>query len=652
MNGRKNVGVLAGVTVVAIAASAVLAFATIDPPPLPVKHRKVSVVAAVPATASKNEPKAEPKSEPKAEPAPALPAAAKPASSPSPAPAPASAAASPASSAIDWPSVALDDVRRRANAGEIPAMEEIGRRLLQGIGTAKDPQAGAGWLLRAAGLGSAQSAFNVGVMYERGFVVERDSSKAAEWYRRAANAGLPTAKHNLALMLRDGKGMPRDVKAAMALLLSAAHQGMAASMFTLGDIYEQGDDGTKDPAAALAWFAITGEFERQTNREPNRDSESALAKTANQRAQILKRTLTTAELERAQELAQIEFRQIVSALAPAPRAAAPAPPPPPPLTDATIDWPTSTADQIRAVQQGLFDLKRLRDKPDGTLGPVTRAAIRDFQKSAGLRETGEPSREVYMALVSARHDVVSESPLPMPAAPAALAPPEQKAAAAAPEQKPAPAAPEQKPAPAAPEAKAAPEPKPEPVPPPGPDQPTSEKTVELGAPAPPPAPPTSAEVAATTPPAPPTPAPPKIDPPKPPPVAIDTTKPPAVAPDIVRPPVASIEIPAAAAPPPVTSADLARTTPPPAAKPEPAKAAIDAWPARKVDQTKAIQTLLRDLRFYGKAVDGQASTATTAAIRDYQRTMGLKETGEPSKALFESLKEIRKMMQPVPAVAN
>src|SRR6185312_9196621 len=68
MNGRKNVGVLAGVTVVAIAASAVLAFATIDPPPLPVKHRKVSVVAAVPATASKNEPKAEPKSEPKSEP--------------------------------------------------------------------------------------------------------------------------------------------------------------------------------------------------------------------------------------------------------------------------------------------------------------------------------------------------------------------------------------------------------------------------------------------------------------------------------------------------------------------------------------------------------------------------------------------------------
>ena len=104
-------------------------------------------------------------------------------------------------------------------------MEELGRRLLQGINVPKDPQAGAGWLLRAAALGSAQSAFNVGVMYERGFIVERDSSKAAEWYRKAANAGLPTAKHNLALLLRDGKGVARDVKAAVQLLLSARASG-------------------------------------------------------------------------------------------------------------------------------------------------------------------------------------------------------------------------------------------------------------------------------------------------------------------------------------------------------------------------------------------------------------------------------------------
>ena len=60
--------------------------------------------------------------------------------------------------------------------------------------------------------------------------------------------------------------------------------------------------------------------------------------------------------------------------------------------------------------------------------------------------------------------------------------------------------------------------------------------------------------------------------------------------------------------------------------------------------------MLRDLRFYAKAVDGQASGATQTAIRDYQRMAGLKETGEVNKALFESLKEMRKLM--VPPAAN
>lgn len=603
MNGRKNVGILAGVTVAAIAA--VVVFVTRDRPPLAEKD-KAEAAAASPA--------ARPAPPPAPVPAPAPPPAPA-ATPPIPAPPPA-----PASASTDWSTLALDELRARANTNDVAAMEELGRRLLQGVGTAKDPQAGAGWLLRAANLGSAQSAFNVGVMYERGFVVERDSTKAAEWYRKAADAGLPTAKHNLALMLRDGKGVPRDVKAATALLLSAAHQGMAASMFTLGDVYEQGDGGTKDPAAALAWFAITGEFERQTNR----DGDTPLARTANQRAQILKRTLTTAELEHAQQLAQDEFKQIVTALAPAPAAddkepaaASSAQAAVPPLTDATIDWPKAKADQVKAVQQALFGLKRLRDKPDGSLGPVTRAAIRDFQKSAGLRETGEPSRDVYMALLSAQRDIVSESPLPTPPAATDAAKPDTKI-----------------------------EPKPEPKPAPQPAPPVVEKPLDLGNPPPPPAAPTSADIAAATP------APPKApDPPKPAPVAIDTAKPPA--PSVAAAaPVAPIEIPSAAAPPPLVSADLA-LVPPAAAKPDSSKPAADAWPARKADQVKAVQALLRDLRFYRKAVDGHASTATTAAIREYQRMMGLKETGEPSKALFESLTEMRRIMLPTtPAAAN
>ena len=67
---------------------------------------------------------------------------------------------------------------------------------------------------------------------------------------------------------------------------------------------------------------------------------------------------------------------------------------------------------------GLDTLKRLRAKADGVSGPATRVAIREFEKSVGLRETGEPSREVYVALIKAltpaAGDPVTRSPLPPP----------------------------------------------------------------------------------------------------------------------------------------------------------------------------------------------------------------------------------------------
>ena len=55
----------------------------------------------------------------------------------------------------------------------------------------------------------------------------------------------------------------------------------------------------------------------------------------------------------------------------------------------------------------------------------------------------------------------------------------------------------------------------------------------------------------------------------------------------------------------------------------------------------AVQRLLRDLNFLRDPPDGLYGPATRAAILDYERTASLAQTGEPSKALFESLKETR-----------
>ena len=407
---------------------------------------------------------------------------------------PVSIAASDKPKDAAWSAMPIDDVRQRAHASEVAAMEELGRRLLSGSGVPRDASSGAGWYRRAADAGSPTAAFTTGVLYERGLGVERDSTKAVEWYRQAAARDVPAAKHNLALLLRDGKGAPQDGPKAVELLRSAARQGMTASMYTLGDLYERGGAVLKDPAAALAWFAIAYDVEMQANN----GVETPLAGNARARGKALQLVINGADRERSDKIGQEEYRQIAAAISPkstprleptpSPPLASPAPPPPAPAAPAaaatapeeqpTVAWPKTAAEQVKVIQQALIDLKRLGGKADGAAGPATRAAIRDFEKSAGLPETGQPSREVYAALLKAP------------------------------------------------------------------------------------------------------------------------------------------------------------------AKPEPA-APSEAWPADSASQIRAIQRLLGELKLLDAAPTGTVGPLTRRAIRDYQRKTGVKETGEPSEALFESLKAAR-----------
>jgi TPR repeat protein len=415
---------LLGGLAASVGAAALVAVVTIDAPLLSTRQAgKVSIGISEGAPAFGRDDAAQP-----AKPAPAVAAteSGKPADAANAAPAnttpaktppPGSTPADTATANASLAALPIEEVRKRAEAYDLPAMVEIGGRLITGTGIAKDPAGGAGWMLHAAERGSAQAAFNVGVMYETGFVVERDSTKAAYWYRRASDAGLATAQNNLALLLRVGKGVPRDGAQAVELLHAAARQGMTAAMFTLGDIYEKGDVAPKDPVTALAWFAITLQFESDAHK----DERTALAKAAVQRSQALERVLTPADLHRAGEMGQREIQAIDQTMHPPPPGPMPAPalPPPAPSTQAAIDWPAATVDQVRAVQQALFDLKLLQEKPSGAYGPNTRAAIRDFQHRNGLAETGEPTRDLYEALQRATAKQKASPPPRTPTGPKA-----------------------------------------------------------------------------------------------------------------------------------------------------------------------------------------------------------------------------------------
>ena len=77
-----------------------------------------------------------------------------------------------------------------------------------------------------------------------------------------------------------------------------------------------------------------------------------------------------------------------------------------------------------------------------------------------------------------------------------------------------------------------------------------------------------------------------------------------------------------------------------------------AWPATSAGQIRAVQSLLREMRFYESAPDGRMGPATRAAIREYEGLAGLKVTGQASRELFDSLKEMQLLMKPKPKTGS
>lgn len=61
-------------------------------------------------------------------------------------------------------------------------------------------------------------------------------------------------------------------------------------------------------------------------------------------------------------------------------------------------WPTDKSDQAQAVQMMLRDLGYYRGTTNGTVGPQTRTAIREFQGAAAEGDAGEVSEALFEAL--------------------------------------------------------------------------------------------------------------------------------------------------------------------------------------------------------------------------------------------------------------
>ena len=143
----------------------------------------------------------------------------------------------------------VDDLRKRAEAGDPAAQFEFGEAHELGRGVGRDMQAAERWYLKAAEAGHAKAQYYMGSLHQE----RKQWDGAALWYRRAAEQNQPAAINGLAYLHDLGLGMPQDRAKGAELYLRAANLGWGEAMWNLSQMYGAGQLGAKDLQASCAW---------------------------------------------------------------------------------------------------------------------------------------------------------------------------------------------------------------------------------------------------------------------------------------------------------------------------------------------------------------------------------------------------------------
>ncbi|WP_051013345.1 SEL1-like repeat protein [Methylocystis sp. SC2] len=154
---------------------------------------------------------------------------------------------------------ALATIERLAVEGDPAAQYEMGARLVEGRGAARDAKAAAHWFEKAAEMGLALAQYRLGAMYERGVGVARDYARARQWYERAAESGNARAMHNVAVLLAEGGDGKPDYAAAAEWFRRAAEYGIRDSQFNLAILYARGLGISRDLQQSYAWFSAAAD---------------------------------------------------------------------------------------------------------------------------------------------------------------------------------------------------------------------------------------------------------------------------------------------------------------------------------------------------------------------------------------------------------
>lgn len=121
----------------------------------------------------------------------------------------------------------LQQLLGRAKAGDVAALLEAAGHYLAGETVPRDLKAAEDLLLQAAGKGSSDAMYSLGVMSSKGDGRPADMRQALAWFAQAADMGHGRSIHMLGRAFRKGIGVVQDVALSNALMAIAHEKGVA-----------------------------------------------------------------------------------------------------------------------------------------------------------------------------------------------------------------------------------------------------------------------------------------------------------------------------------------------------------------------------------------------------------------------------------------
>lgn len=269
---------------------------------------------------------------------------------------------------VELPPEALgpEALRQAAANGDPRAQFEIAAIYTEGRAVPEDLDAAAIWYERAAAQGFAPAQYRLGNLYENGRGVGKDLDQARLWYQRAAEAGNRMSMHNLAALYAGGELGKQEFDSAAEWFEQAAQRGLKDSQFNLGMLYARGLGVPQDLEQSYKWFSIAA---------ANGDTDAAKARDD------VARSLDPQAVGR--------LNTEVAAWKPAPVDLPANFAPIGTWSEAFDPGQTVTSKEVvKSVQMALSLLGYDVGTPDGLAGPKTAEAIKAFERTTGMSESG------------------------------------------------------------------------------------------------------------------------------------------------------------------------------------------------------------------------------------------------------------------------